>query len=510
LTVGTAPFYVTTPIYYANGEPHIGNTYTTTYADTLARYHRAAGEETYFLTGTDEYGEKIATTAARQGLEPRALVDRVAELFRSTWTELGFTFHRFIRTTDPDHHRAVRHFFQTLHDRGEIYFGEYSGRYCLGCERFYADRELEDGKCPQHLVEPEKRSERNYFFRMSAHRNWLIAELEANPSLVTPERYRNEALAMLREAGLEDLSISRPRERLSWGIPLPFDESHVCYVWGDALVNYLTGIGYPDDPEWTRRWSGVHHVVGKDILKPHAVFWPTLLRAAGVPLYRQLHVHGYWNWDRRKISKSLGNMIDPRSIKARYGFEAFRYFLLREMVFGIDSDFSEEALVRRINADLANDLGNLVQRSLRMVHAYLGGVVPEASGRSGLEEEAARVARDVDAHMQAFVTARALAALWELVSAANKYLDQEAPWKLAKDPKSRERLATCLYEVLEGIRVIAVLLAPFLPETSERIHHALGAGRPPEPMGEAVRWGGLAPGTRTRETPPLFPRIETS
>lgn len=504
-----SPFYVTTPIYYANGEPHIGNTYTTTYADTLARYHRAIGDETFFLTGTDEYGEKIAGTAAQRGLEPKEFVDRVSELFRSTWTQLGFTFDRFIRTTDPDHHGAVRHFFQTLHDRGEIYFGEYRGRYCVGCERFYPDRELEDGRCPQHLVIPEERAERNYFFRMAAHRDWLVAELERNPALVTPERYRNEALAMLRDEGFEDLSISRPRERLSWGVPLPFDETHVCYVWGDALVNYLTGIGYPHDPAWSSRWNGVHHLIGKDILKPHAVFWPTLLHAAGMPLFQQLHVHGYWNWDRQKISKSLGNMIDPRIIHARFGFEAFRYFLLREMVFGTDTDFSEDALVRRINADLANDLGNLLQRSLRMVQQYFDGNVPEPSGRSGLEEESVRVAREIDARVRECVTARALAALWELVAAANKYLDQESPWKLAKDPTQRERLATCLYEALEGVRVIAVLLGPFMPETSAKMLAALGAPLRGDTMADDVRWGGLAPGTTIREIPPLFPRIES-
>jgi methionyl-tRNA synthetase len=434
----------------------------------------------------------------------------VSAKFESTWRDLGFTFHRFIRTTDEDHHHAVRHFFQTLHDRDEIYFGEYTGRYCVGCERFYTDRELEDGRCPQHLTAPEERVERNYFFRMSAHREWLIQELETNPSLVTPERYRNEALAMLRDGGLEDLSISRPRERLSWGVPLPFDEEHVCYVWGDALVNYLTGIGYPDDADWERRWSGVHHVIAKDILKPHAVFWPTLLHAVGIPLFQGLHVHGYWNWDRQKISKSLGNMIDPRIINEKYGFEAFRYFILREMVFGIDTDFSEEALVRRINADLANDLGNLLQRSLRMVQRYLDGAVPGPHGRSGLEEVAARVARDLDNHMGEFLTARALASIWELIGAANKYLDQEAPWKLAKDPAQRDRLETCLYEVLEALRVIASLLAPFLPGTVEQIFHALGEPPRPKTLAEAVQWGGLEPGSSIREIEPLFPRIETA
>jgi methionyl-tRNA synthetase len=507
----STPFYITTPIYYANGEPHVGNTYTTSYADTLARYHRSAGEETFFLTGMDEYGEKIAGAAAGAGLEPKQFVDGVAERFRSTWQELGFSYHRFIRTTDTDHHLAVQHFFQELYDRDEIYFGEYTGRYCVGCERFYAERELENGKCPQHLTEPEERVERNYFFRMSAHRDWLVRELQTNESLVTPERYRNEALGMLRDGGLEDLSISRPRERLSWGVPMPFDEEHVCYVWGDALVNYLTGIGYPNDPEWEQRWGGVHHLIAKDILKPHAIFWPTLLHAVGIPLYQGLHVHGYWTLNEQKVSKSLGNitMISPLEMKKKYGFEAFRYFLLREMPFGLDTDFSEEALIRRINADLANDLGNLLQRSLRMVQQYFEGVVPESTDRSSLPEVAERVAREVDTQVRAFSTARALASLWEMVSATNKYIDDEAPWKLARDPAERSRLATVLYEALEALRVIAVLLEPFLPSTAPRILSALGHSTPPSGGPDAIRWGQLVPGTSTNEAGALFPRIET-
>jgi methionyl-tRNA synthetase len=506
----STPFYITTPIYYPNAAPHIGSTYTTVCADTFMRYHRATGEDTLFLTGTDEYGEKIAEAARAEGLEPKAFVDRIAARFRETWDELGIQYDRFIRTTDADHRAAVQHFWQMIYDRGEIEFREYTGRYCVGCERYLTERELDRGKCPQHDSEPEMRSESNYFFKMSSHFEWWIGQLESNPRLVSPDRYRNEVLSLLRSGALEDLCISRPRERLAWGIPIPWDEGYVIYVWIDALVNYLTGAGYPDGPRWEEHWSGVHHVIGKDILKPHAIFWPAMLRAAGVPLYQGLHVHGYWNMDNVKISKSLGNLVDPHIMKEKYGFEAFRYYLLREMSFGLDTDFSEEGLVQRVNADLANDLGNLLNRSVSMLGRYFDGVVPDHEGESSLREVAVRVAAEVDRQLRAFSTQRALAALWELVSAANKYVDAEAPWQLAKEPEPRDRLATVMGELLECIRVIAVLLESFLPETSAKIIQSLGDPPNSGSLAERLRWGQLAAGTRARKIEALFPRIETS
>jgi methionyl-tRNA synthetase len=502
-------FYVTTPIYYPNAAPHLGSAYTTIYADMLARYHRALGDETWFLTGVDEHGEKIEQAARARGESPQAFVDRVAAQFRDTWSHLGLTPHRFIRTTDRDHVRAVQHFWRVLHERGEIEFREYTGLYCVGCEAFYTERELQDGVCPQHRVAPEPRSESNYFFRMSRHFDWLAQELDRNPGLVSPERYRNEALGMLRDGGLEDLCISRPRARLEWGIPLPFDDRYVTYVWVDALVNYLTGIGYPDDPAWEGRWSGVHHLTAKDILKPHAIFWPTMLHAAGLPLYQGLHVHGYWNLGGQKMSKSLGNLVDALALERKYGVEALRYYLLREMSFGLDAEVSEEALVRRLNAELANDLGNLVHRSLSMLQRYFDGIVPEPSGASELGALAERVSAEVNEQLAAFSSSRALAALWELVGGANKYVDSSAPWKLAKRPEDRPALATALYECLEAVRVIAHLLEPFLPGTSARTLGLLGVDVL-RPLDRAVAWGGLAPGTRTRAPEALFPRIETS
>ena len=506
----STPFYVTTPLYYPNAVPHIGSTYTTVCADTFMRYHRAAGEETLFLTGTDEYGEKMVESAAAEGLEPRQFVDRMAARFRETWGELGIQYDRFIRTTDADHGRAVGHLWQTIYDRGEVEFRDYTGHYCVGCERYLIERELEQGKCPQHHTKPEIRSESNYFFKMSAHFDWLISQLEQNPQLVTPDRYRNEVLSLLRSGALDDLCISRPRDRLTWGIPIPWDDSYVTYVWTDALVNYLTGAGYPDEPAWAERWSGVHHLIGKDILKAHAIFWPTMLHAAGIPVYQALRVHGYWNMDNVKISKSLGNLVDPHIMKEKYGFEAFRYYLLREMSFGLDTDFSEEGLVQRVNADLANDLGNLLNRSVSMLGRYFDSVVPAHEGESSLREVAVRVAAEVDRQMRAFSTQRALAALWELVSAANKYVDAEAPWQLAKDPEQRDRLATVMGELLECIRVIAVLLESFLPESSAKIIRSLGAPPNSGDLAERLRWGQLAAGTRARKIEALFPRIEAS
>ncbi len=503
-------FYVTTPLYYPNAAPHIGSTYTTVLVDTIARYHKLAGEPTFFLTGTDEHGEKMAEYAEAEGLTPKAFVDRMAERFSSTWATLGLEYDRFIRTTDEDHARAVQFFWQTIHDRGEIEFREYTGRYCVGCERYLTERELENGRCTQHQTEPEERSESNYFFKMTAHFDWLIEQLESNPSLVAPERFRNEALSVLRSGALGDLCITRPRERLSWGIPAPWDEGYTIYVWIDALVNYITGVGYPDDPEFPARWAGVHHVIGKDILKPHAIFWPTMLHAAGLPLYQALRVHGYWNMDNAKISKSLGNLVDPLVMREKYGFPAFRYYLLREMSFGVDTDFSEDGLVQRVNADLANDLGNLLNRTISMLGRYFDGVVPESTGASELAEAAARVATDVEGHMRDFSTQRALTALWELVSAGNKYVDTKAPWALAKDPEKREQLATVMYELCETLRVIAVLLGPFLPETAPRILQSLGGPPDTGTLAQRLEWGQLPSGTQTRKIDALFPRIETS
>ncbi|MDJ0867805.1 MAG: methionine--tRNA ligase [Myxococcota bacterium] len=508
--------FVTTPIYYVNGDPHIGHTYTTVVADALCRYHRLAGDDVFLLTGTDEHGDKIAEVAAREGVAPRELGERYSAAFRTAWDEVGIAYDRFIRTTDAEHVRAVQHFLALVYERGDIDFREYEGLYCVGCERFLTDRDLVDGLCRDHERPPEPRAEANYFFRMSGHFGWLVEHIQSHPDFIQPERYRNEVLGMLRdESGLGDLCISRPKSRLDWGIELPFDRDYVCYVWFDALINYLTGIGYPEGPDFARRWGAAEHLIAKDIVKPHGIFWPTMLRSAGLPPPQRLHVHGYWNVDARKVSKSLGNMVSPLAMRDRYGFEAFRYFLLREMVFGLDANFTEELLVSRINADLANNLGNLASRTLDMTARYAEGRVPEPAFEEDEERAvaaaAARAADAVDGHVRARELHRALEAAFGLVDAVNRYLDTRAPWKAAKEPDGEPVVRTSLYTSCQALRSVGLLLGAFLPETAatllERLGQpdALASARLPD---DARTWGTLPPGTATHKGAALFPRVE--
>ncbi len=510
-------FYITTPIYYVNAEPHIGHTYTTIVADTLARYQRLIGDETFFLTGADMHGEKVARVAEERGSSPAEIAEHYAGQFEATWRELGVSFDRFIRTTEAEHRQLVQRILQQVHDAGDIYFQEYEGLYCVGCERFLTDRDMVDGLCRDHERTPEKRSEANYFFRMTRHFGWLAEHIDAHPDFIRPERYRNEVRAMLREeAGLGDLCISRPKSRLAWGIELPFDANYVCYVWFDALINYLTGVGYPDDPDFARRWEHVEHLVGKDILKAHAIFWPSMLRSIGLAPYRHLTVHGHWNVDDRKVSKSLGNMISPLIMRDRYGFDAFRYFLLREMVFGLDANFSEEALIARINADLANNLGNLVSRTLNMTARFAGGRVPEPDAAcEGPEEQrvrdaAAALPERLETHMGRRELHRALEAVLQLVDEVNRYLELRAPWKAAKDPAAAGAVRTTLFTCCETLRIAAVALSPFLPETAPVILERLGLPDALETarLPEAARWGGIPVGAATLQGEPLFPRVE--
>jgi methionyl-tRNA synthetase len=503
------PFYITTPIYYVNAAPHLGHAYVTILADVAARFHRLEGRPVYFLTGTDEHGDKIAQAAAAAGETPQAYVDRISQAFRETWAKLDITHDQFIRTTDAAHTAVVQAILRRIHTAGDIYFGEYGGWYCVGCERFYTEKEMVGGACPDHRRPLTYIKEQNYFFRMSKYQGWLLDHLERHPDFIRPERYRNEVLGFLREP-LEDLCISRPTSRLTWGIPLPFDPAYVTYVWFDALINYLSALGYPDGAGFARFWPVAQHLIGKDILKPHGVYWPTMLHAAGIAPFRHLNVHGFWNVETGKMSKSVGRVVTPLELGDKYGLEALRYFVLREMIFGLDATFSEEGLVARYNAELANDLGNLVQRALTMLERYSAGRIPAGpGGDERIQALAAGAIERVRAAVGDFAFSEALAAIWEVVRACNRFVDEKAPWALARHPSRRSDLEGVLFTLAEGLRLIALLLGAFLPRTAARIAEQLGVPDllAPGALATAGTWGRLAAGTAIRRADPLFPRI---
>ncbi len=506
-------FYVSTPIYYVNAEPHIGHAYTTVVGDFLKRFHQLDGVDAYYLTGTDEHGEKIFQAARAAGVDSQRFCDRISQRFREAWAALDVANDDFIRTTEERHKTVVRAVLQTVYDKGDIYYDEYEGLYCVGCERFMTDKELVDGLCSDHRRAPEKRREGNYFFRMENYRPWLREHIESHPGFIRPEGYRNEVMSMLSES-IGDLSISRPKDRVPWGIELPWDTDHVTYVWFDALINYISAIGVPDDEKFKRYWPVAEHLIGKDILKAHAVFWPTMLRAAGIPVYQHLNVGGFlMGPDGQKMSKSLGNVVDPFELAERYGADALRYYLLKDTVYGQDSAVGEAMLVERYNADLANDLGNLLSRVRALLGRHLDGVLPapEKSDRDSeviAEGEALldRV-RPLVGQLRFF---EALEQVMRYVRLLNRYFNDEAPWKLAKDPEQKGRLGTVLYNIVEGLRIASILLEPAMPNKAKQVRDDLGLGD--YTFADLGTWGVAQAGTQMPEKADiLFPKqdVET-
>jgi methionyl-tRNA synthetase len=498
-------FYVTTPIYYVNATPHVGHAYTTIAADILARHRRQRAEETFFLTGTDEHGSNIARVAEEAGLEPKEFADRNAATFIEMTRRINVSNDFFIRTTDERHEQLVQEFLQRIYDAGEIYEGVYAGLYCSRCESFYTEAELIDGKCPQHGIPPEWVEEKNYFFRLSAYQDKLLALYDENPEFVLPKFRANEARSFI-EQGLDDISVSRATQR--WGVPVPWDPDQVVYVWVDALINYWSALAFAREGEDLRErlWPEVHHLLAKDILKFHCVIWPALLMGAGISVPKQLFVHGYLLMDDRKMSKSLGNVIDPLELIDVYGVDPVRYYLFRAASFGQDGSISVDGLHERYERELGNDLGNLLSRTTAMVARYRDGTLPAVAGSPELAAELDALAPKVAGRLDAYDLTGALDEIWEVVRTLNRHVEQNAPWELAKNEGKAPDLDRVLFDLADGLRVLAVVLAPYLPETSPQILAALG-------QDESLDWAGARAGqTRAAEgiapAEPLFPRVD--
>jgi methionyl-tRNA synthetase len=515
-------FYLTTPIYYVNDVPHIGHAYTTIAADVLARYKRLAGYEVFFLTGTDEHGIKIERSARDHGVSPQEWTDTISEHFQRLWARLNISYDDFIRTSQPRHKAVAQAVFQKAYEKGDIYKGLYEGWYCIPDETFLLESELQEGKCPICGRQVEWITEAAYFFRLSKYQDWILEHIERHPTFIQPVSRRNEVLSFVR-SGLRDLCVSR--STFTWGIPVPFDPSQVIYVWIDALTNYITAIGYGSNAQtFDKYWPANIHLIGKEILRFHAVIWPILLRSADLPPPLQVFAHGWWTADGEKMSKSTGNVIDPgklaEELAQRAGtavetaVDAIRYFVLREVAFGLDGDFSHTALVQRFNSDLANDLGNLLSRTLTMLQRYCQGIVPHPiqTGSTGntLAEAAIKLVPDLDPLLNELAFHKALSRLWEYVRLANRYVDEQAPWALARNPAQRQQLDTVLYNQIESLRITALLLFPFMPHTAASMWRQLGLQEDiaTQQLATAMVWGGMPPGTSIQPGAQLFPRID--